>query len=130
MPATIFVALSLLAPLAILFPVQPERFRSGQEDDGRGGDGGDYVKFFTDPYYTRLLTTVRIAVWYLVSGRGFPWPMSCPTQSRWKHLLIISSCCRCSSATPCARPAGCCVSATRASQCEPMGLGLIDRRSR
>ena len=41
----------------------------------------NYVKFFTDPYYTSiLLTTVRIAV--LVTAvclvLGFPWPMSSP----------------------------------------------------
>jgi putative spermidine/putrescine transport system permease protein len=54
----------------------------------------NYVKFFTDPYYTSILfTTVRIAV--LVTGvclvLGFPLAyVVARTQSRFKNLLLMA----------------------------------------
>ena len=63
MPATIFVALSLLAPLAILFRYSLNDFVPDKKMMVEAVTVANYVKFFTDPYYTSiLLTTVRIAV--------------------------------------------------------------------
>ena len=54
----------------------------------------NYVKFFTDPYYTAILwTTVRIAVTVTAACLVLGFPLAyvvARTQSRYKHLLIIS----------------------------------------
>ena len=111
--------IGLLAPLAILFRYSLNQFVPGQKFMVEAVTVENYVKFFTDPYYTAILwTTVRIAV--LVTAvclvLGFPLAyVVARTQSRFKNLLIIWSCCRCSSATRCAPPAGWWCSATRAS---------------
>ena len=59
-PATIFVALGLLAPLAILFRYSLNEFVPAKKLMVEAVTVANYVKFFTDPYYTAiLLTTVR-----------------------------------------------------------------------
>ena len=54
----------------------------------------NYVKFFTDPYYTTILwTTVRIAVLVTAVCLVLAFPLAyvvARTQSRFKNLLIIS----------------------------------------
>ena len=54
----------------------------------------NYVKFFTDPYYTTILgTTVRIAVTVTVACLIIGFPLAyvvARSQSRFKHLLIIA----------------------------------------
>jgi putative spermidine/putrescine transport system permease protein len=93
-PATIFVALCLLAPLVILFRYSLNEFVTTKKLMVEAVTVANYVKFFTDPYYTTILaTTVRIAV--LVTAvclvLGFPLAyVVARSQSRFKHLLIIS----------------------------------------
>jgi putative spermidine/putrescine transport system permease protein len=93
-PATIFVAISLFAPLAILFRYSLNEFVPAKKMMVEAVTLDNYVKFFTDPYYTSiLLTTVRIAVLvtFVCLVVGFPLAyVVARTQSRWKHLLIIS----------------------------------------
>jgi putative spermidine/putrescine transport system permease protein len=54
----------------------------------------NYVKFFTDPYYISILaTTVRVAVIVTAACLVLGFPLAyvvARTQSRFKHLLIIS----------------------------------------
>jgi putative spermidine/putrescine transport system permease protein len=81
-PATIFIALCLLAPLVMLFRYSLNEFVPTKKMMVEAVTVANYVKFFTDPYYTSILaTTVRVAVLVYVVAR---------TQSRFKHLLIIS----------------------------------------
>ena len=93
-PATIFVALCLLAPLAILFRYSLNDFIPTKKMMVEALTAANYIKFFTDPYYTSiLLTTVRIAVLVTVVCLVLGFPLAyvvARTQSRWKHLLIIS----------------------------------------
>jgi putative spermidine/putrescine transport system permease protein len=93
-PATIFVALCLLAPLAILFRYSLNDFVTTKKIMVETVTLANYVKFFTDPYYTSiLLTTVRIAVLVTLVCLVVGFPLAyvvARTQSRWKHLLIIS----------------------------------------
>jgi putative spermidine/putrescine transport system permease protein len=93
-PATIFVAVCLLAPLAMLLRYSLNDFDAAKKLMIEAVTIANYVKFFTDPYYTAILwTTVRIAV--LVTAvclvLGFPLAyVAARTQSRFKNLLIIS----------------------------------------
>jgi putative spermidine/putrescine transport system permease protein len=93
-PATIFVAVCLLAPLVILFRYSLNDFVTAKKMMVEAVTVANYVKFFTDPYYTSILaTTVWIAV--IVTAvclvLGFPLAyVVARTQSRFKHLLIIS----------------------------------------
>jgi putative spermidine/putrescine transport system permease protein len=91
-PATIFVALGLLVPLAILF-----RYSLNQFVPGRfmveALTVENYVKFFTDPYYTAVLwRTVRVAfvTTLICLLMGFPLAyVLARTRSRYKNLLIM-----------------------------------------
>jgi len=93
-PATIFVAASLLAPLAILFRYSLNDFVGQTKTMVEALTVKNYVTFFTDPYYTGALgTTVKVAL--LVTAIclvvGFPLAyVVARTQSRFKHLLIIA----------------------------------------
>ena len=53
-PATIFVALCLLAPLAILFRYSLNEFIPTKKMMVEAVTVENYVKFFTDPYYTSI----------------------------------------------------------------------------
>src|SRR5262245_49205262 len=91
-PATIFVALGLLIPIAILFRYSLNAFVPGKfMVDALTLE--NYVKFFTDPYYLNvLMRTVRVAaVTTLLSlVMGFPLAyVLARTRSRWKNLLIM-----------------------------------------
>src|SRR6202162_1376388 len=62
-PATIFIAISLFAPLGILFRYSLNDFVPQTKTMVEALTVANYVKFFTDPYYTAALaTTVRISV--------------------------------------------------------------------
>jgi len=92
-PATLFVAIGLLGPIAILFRYSLNQFIPGQfMVDGLTIE--NYVKFFTDAYYLNvLLRTVRVAVicTLICLIMGFPLAyVLARTQSRFKNLLIIS----------------------------------------
>ena len=93
-PATIFVAISLFAPLAYLFRYSLNEFIPAKKMMVEAVTLANYVKFFTDPYYTSiLLTTVKIAVLVTLVCLILGFPLAyviARTQSRWKHLLIIS----------------------------------------
>ncbi|MDP1910635.1 MAG: ABC transporter permease, partial [Hyphomicrobium sp.] len=54
-PATIFVALCLLAPLVILFRYSLNDFIATKKMMVEAVTVANYVKFFTDPYYTTIL---------------------------------------------------------------------------
>ena len=93
-PATIFVAFCLLAPLCILFRYSLNEFVPAKKLMVEAVTVANYVRFFTDPYYTTILaTTVRVAVMVTVVCLVLGFPLAyvvARTQSRFKHLLIIS----------------------------------------
>jgi putative spermidine/putrescine transport system permease protein len=93
-PSTIFIAISLFAPLAILFRYSLNDFVPETKTMVEALTAANYAKFFTDSYYMAALgTTVKVAL--LVTAVclviGFPLAyVVARTQSRWKHLLIIA----------------------------------------
>jgi putative spermidine/putrescine transport system permease protein len=93
-PATIFVVLCLLAPLVILFRYSLNDFVAAKKMMVEAVTVANYVKFFTDPYYTSILwTTLRIAVTVTAACLLLGFPLAyvvARTQSRFKHLLIIA----------------------------------------
>jgi len=93
-PATVFVAVCLLAPLVILFRYSLNEFVPTKKMMVEAVTWANYVKFFTDPYYTSILgTTVRVAVIVTATCLVLGFPLAyvvARTQSRFKHLLIIS----------------------------------------
>ena len=92
-PATVFVAVSLLLPMAILFRYSLNAFVPGKfMVDALTLD--NYIKFFTDPYYAQvLLRTMRVAslCTLICLILGFPLAyVLARTQSRYKNILIIA----------------------------------------
>ncbi len=93
-PATIFIAISLFAPLGILFRFSLNDFLPETKTMVEALTAANYAKFFTDSYYMSALgTTVKVAL--LVTAvclvLGFPLAyVVARTQSRRKHLLIIA----------------------------------------
>ena len=92
-PATIFIAICLLAPLAYLFRYSLNDFVATKKMMVEAVTIANYVKFFTDPYYTAILgTTVRIAVMVTAACLVLGFPLAyvmARTQSRYKNVLII-----------------------------------------
>ncbi len=91
-PATVFVALTLLVPIAILFRYSLNAFVPGQfMVDALTID--NYVKFFSDSYYTNvLLRTIRVATFCTIVCLVFGFPLAyvlARTQSRYKNIFII-----------------------------------------
>src|SRR6185369_1122871 len=91
-PATVFVAAGLLMPLAILFRYSFNVFeprRMMVETFALD----NYVKFFSDPYYTGVLwTTLRVAFLCTVVCLAMGLPLAyvlARTQSRFKNVLIM-----------------------------------------
>ncbi|HLG46909.1 MAG TPA: ABC transporter permease [Reyranella sp.] len=93
-PATIFIAVGLLAPLAILFRYSLNSFVAQTKTMVEALTIQNYVTFFTDAYYTGALgTTVRVALLVTVVCLILGYPLAyvvARTQSRYKHLLIIA----------------------------------------
>jgi putative spermidine/putrescine transport system permease protein len=93
-PASIFVAICLLAPLVVLFRYSLNEFITTRKMMVETVTIANYIKFFTDPYYTHILaTTVRIAVIVTAACLVIGFPLAyvvARTQSRFKNLLIIS----------------------------------------
>ena len=93
-PATVFVAVSLFGPLAILLRYSVNGFAEATKTMVETVTLANYVKFFTDPYYTTILfTTVRIAVLVTVVCLVLGFPLAyvvARTQSRFKNLLIMA----------------------------------------
>ncbi|MEI5665534.1 ABC transporter permease [Bosea sp. CCNWLW174] len=91
-PATIFVAIGLIGPIAILFRYSLNQFIPGQfMVDGLTIE--NYVKFFTDGFYLNVLwRTVRVAVICTIVCLIMGFPLAyvlARTQSRFKNLLIM-----------------------------------------
>src|SRR5258706_423728 len=91
-PATVFVAAGLLVPLAILFRYsfnifEPRRMMV------EIFSLENYVKFFSDPYYTGVLwTTLRVAALCTVVCLAMGLPLAyvlARTQSRYKNVLVM-----------------------------------------
>lgn len=93
-PATLFVAFCLLAPLCILFRYSLNEFVPAKKLMVEAVTVANYVRFFTDPYYTSILaTTVRVSVTVTAICLILGFPLAyvvARTQSRFKNLLIIS----------------------------------------
>ncbi len=83
-----------MAPLFILFRYSLNEFIPTKKMMVEAVTVANYVKFFTDPYYTSILwTTLRIAVTVTAACLLLGFPLAyvvARTQSRFKHLLIIA----------------------------------------
>ena len=91
-PATIFVTVSLLIPLAILLRYSLNQFVPGKMMV-EALTLENYVLFFTDPYYTEALyRTLRVSlivtVCCLVLGIPLAYRLA-RTQSRFKNILLM-----------------------------------------
>jgi putative spermidine/putrescine transport system permease protein len=91
-PATLYVAVGLLIPLAILFRYSLNQFVPGKfMVDALTIE--NYVKFFTDVYYTAVLTrTVRIALITTIICLAMGFPLAyvlARTRTRFKNVLIM-----------------------------------------
>jgi len=93
-PATLFVAVSLFVPLAILLRFSLNSFVPETKSMVEALTLANYATFFTDPYYTSALaTTVKVAALTAVACLLLGFPLAyvvARTQSRFKHLLIIA----------------------------------------
>ena len=94
LPATLFIAAGLLGPLAILMRYSLNAFVPTTKTMVEAVTVANYLKFFTDPYYTSiLLTTVKIAVLVTVVCLALGFPLAyvvARTQSRFKNLLLMA----------------------------------------
>jgi putative spermidine/putrescine transport system permease protein len=91
-PATLYVAVGLLIPLAILFRYSLNQFVPGKfMVDALTIE--NYVRFFTDVYYTAVLTrTVRIALITTIICLAMGFPLAyvlARTRTRYKNVLIM-----------------------------------------
>src|SRR5688500_3028086 len=91
-PATIFVAAGLLLPLLILLRYSFNRFAL-RRMMVEAFSLENYVKFFSDPYYTGVLwTSLRVAalctVICLIMGLPLAYVLA-RTQTRFKNVLIM-----------------------------------------
>jgi putative spermidine/putrescine transport system permease protein len=91
-PATVFVAAGLLVPLAILFRYSFNSFEP-RRMMVETFTLDNYVKFFSDPYYTGVLwTTLRVAALCTIVCLAMGLPLAyvlARTQSRFKNVLIM-----------------------------------------
>ena len=91
-PATVIVALGLLLPIAILFRYSLNQFRP-RVMMVEAFTAENYVKFFTDPFYTGIfLTTLRVALICTVICLLLGFPLAyvlARTQTRYKNILIM-----------------------------------------
>ncbi len=91
-PATIFVVIGLMIPIVILFRYSLNAFVPGKfMVEALTLD--NYIKFFTDPYYTSILwRTLRVAALCTVICLFMGFPLAyvlARMQSRHKNLLIM-----------------------------------------
>lgn len=91
-PATVFVAAGLLVPMAILFRYSFNRFEP-RVMMVEAFSPENYVRFFTDPFYTNILmTTLRVAsictIACLLMGLPLAYVLA-RTQTRFKNILIM-----------------------------------------
>jgi len=92
-PATVFVCLTMVAPLLLLARYTLNRFDPA-ELMVAAWTAQNYARFFTDPFYLAvLLTTVRVAVVVtaacLVMGIPMAWRLA-RSESRWKSAYVMA----------------------------------------
>jgi putative spermidine/putrescine transport system permease protein len=91
-PATLMVALGLLLPVLILLRYSFNRFEP-RLMMVEALTLENYVKFFTDPFYTNVLwTTLRVALICTVICLLLAFPLAyvlARTDSRYKHVLLM-----------------------------------------
>jgi putative spermidine/putrescine transport system permease protein len=91
-PATVIVAVGLLLPIAILFRYSLNQFKP-RVMMVEAITLENYVKFFTDPFYTNIFfTTLRVAALCTVVCLVLGFPLAyvlARTQTRYKNLLIM-----------------------------------------
>ena len=91
-PATIFVTVSLLIPIAILFRYSLNQFSPGTLMV-EALTLENYILFFTDPYYTEaLFRTLRVAAIVTACCLVLAIPLAyrlARTQSRFKNVMLI-----------------------------------------
>jgi putative spermidine/putrescine transport system permease protein len=91
-PATVMVAVGLLLPIAILFRYSLNQFKP-RVMMVEAFTLENYVKFFTDPFYTNIFfTTLRVAALCTVICLLLGFPLAyvlARTQTRYKNLLIM-----------------------------------------
>jgi putative spermidine/putrescine transport system permease protein len=91
-PATLMVALGLLLPVLILLRYSFNRFEP-RLMMVEALTLENYVKFFTDPFYTNVLwTTLRVALICTVICLLLAFPLAyvlARTESRYKHVLLM-----------------------------------------
>jgi putative spermidine/putrescine transport system permease protein len=91
-PATVIVAMGLLLPICILFSYSLNQFKP-RVMMVEAFTLENYVKFFTDPYYTNIFfTTLKVALicTAICLVLGFPLAyVLARTQTRFKNILIM-----------------------------------------
>ncbi len=91
-PATVIVVVGLLLPIAILFRYSLNQFKP-RVMMVEAFTIENYVKFFTDPFYTHIFfTTLRVAFICTVICLLLGFPLAyvlARTQTRFKHVLIM-----------------------------------------
>ncbi|MBN9487931.1 MAG: ABC transporter permease [Alphaproteobacteria bacterium] len=93
-PATVFVAVSLFAPLSILLRYSLNDFDKATKTMIAAVTPANYIRFFTDAYYTSALaTTIEVALLSTIVCLVLGFPLAyvvARTQSRFKNLLIMA----------------------------------------
>src|SRR5262245_63640102 len=93
-PATVVVALGLLVPILILLRYSFNRFEP-RVMMVEAVTLENYVKFFTDPFYTNIFwTTLRVAFVCTLVCLVLAFPLAyvlARTESRYKHVLLMLS---------------------------------------
>jgi putative spermidine/putrescine transport system permease protein len=91
-PATVIVAVGLLVPICILFRYSLNQFRP-RVMMVEAFTIENYVKFFTDPFYTNIFfTTLRVAFTCTVICLLLGFPLAyvlARTQTKYKNVLIM-----------------------------------------
>jgi putative spermidine/putrescine transport system permease protein len=91
-PATVFIALGLLAPLAILFRYSLNRFEP-RRMMVEAFTAENYIRFFSDPFYTNIFwTTLRVSALCTIVCLIMAMPLAyvlARTQTRYKNILIM-----------------------------------------
>jgi putative spermidine/putrescine transport system permease protein len=91
-PATVIVAIGLLLPIGILFRYSLNQFKP-RVMMVEAFTAENYIKFFTDPYYTNIFfTTLKVSLicTAICLVLGFPLAyVLARTQTRFKNILIM-----------------------------------------
>ncbi len=92
-PATLLVCLTMLAPLALLARYTLNRF-DPSELMVTAVTLQNYIRFFTDPFYLRVLaTTLRVSIVVTAACLLFGIPMAwrlARSESRWKSAYVMA----------------------------------------